>query len=57
MWGGSGAVWELNIDGIDKHKFRAAIIELATQMDAEELGTERSRFISNVFKNWEKRGI
>jgi hypothetical protein len=65
LWGGSGAVWEigtLRLEGIskaearrDERQFGRAIIELADEMTARQLGTEmgadRPRFIASAFRS------
>jgi hypothetical protein len=57
VWGGSGAVWEVGPLGADERSFRSAIISLATQMDAQGIGSERSRFIARTFENWNRLGV
>jgi len=64
MWGGSGAVWEVNLTqssptiqgSADDMLFREIIVRLASAMDGLGIGTERSRFISTTFRRWLKEG-
>lgn len=57
MWGGAGAVWEVGPINMDEKAFRSAIIALADQMEAEGIGSDRSRFVAVVFRKWNDMGI
>jgi hypothetical protein len=57
MWGGAGAVWEVEPLNMNEQAFRAGIIALAAEMDAQGIGMERSRWISYVFQEWNKAGL
>jgi len=57
VWGGSGAVWDCVGFDQDENAFRAAIIRLADEMQAADIGTERSRYIASVFRKWQSAGI
>jgi hypothetical protein len=65
MWGGSGAVWEVNLTAFtkstevctDKRSFCQTIIRVAEHMDRLGIGTERCRFIAKVFQEWLDKGI
>src|SRR5690242_16293826 len=53
MWGGAGAVWEVGGLMDDNREFQLAIIRLAEQRDQHAIGTERSRWIADVFRQWQ----
>ena len=65
MWGGSGAVWEVNLAPskttpearMDKNSFCRSIIRVAEDLDRLGIGTERSRFVARVFEEWINKGI
>ncbi|NLS92405.1 MAG: hypothetical protein GXX96_09600 [Planctomycetaceae bacterium] len=57
VWGGAGAVWEVGDLGSDTVPFRYAIIRLAEAMEREQLGSNRSREIADIFRDWNKRGV
>lgn len=67
MWGGSGAVWDVCGFGgrgapedeakRDETAFRKAVIRLAEEMDELGIGTERSRYIADLFRQWQKQGL
>lgn len=56
MWGGSGAVWEVNLrssdninPSVDDHQaFKNAIIRLSKAMDHAGIDSSRSRYIGEV---------
>ena len=54
VWGGAGAVWEVNIQGADRFAFRDAIIRLSRAMDECGLGFARSRDIAEIFQEWNR---
>lgn len=65
MWGGSGAVWEVDFAPFstsseahaDKIAFHQNIIRIAEHMDRLKIGTERSRYIAGAFREWMRKGI
>jgi hypothetical protein len=65
MWGGSGAVWDVNLAPwntstearMDKRSFCQTIIRVAEHMDKLRIGTERCRFIAKAFQEWLDKGI
>jgi hypothetical protein len=57
MWGGSGAVWEVQPLETDERAFRVTIIGIAEEMDTLGIGCEGSRFIANVFRTWNGDGL
>jgi hypothetical protein len=65
MWGGSGAVWEINLASsqtssesrMDRTSFHQTIIRVAKDMDKLGIGTERSRFVAKAFQEWLDKGI
>lgn len=69
MWGGSGAVWEVNLDPFhrsathadDEHRFRRVIVALAQYLNGRKIGSppvrERARFIAAVFLRWDEQGL
>jgi hypothetical protein len=66
MWGGAGAVWEVNLPypqqeseltKADQLAFLKAIIRLAEMMNQMGIGTERSREIAATFRYWIAKGL
>ncbi len=65
MWGGSGAVWEVNLgssrrsneEKADRTAFFKAFIQLVKTMDHAGLGTARSRDIGETFQSWLDKGL
>jgi hypothetical protein len=65
MWGGSGAVWEVSLTssrtspegGADRESFHKTIIRIAESMDHLKIGTDRSRSIAKIFREWLDKGI
>jgi hypothetical protein len=65
MWGGSGAVWEVNLassrksveQSADRQAFHRAIIRIAAGMERLKIGTERSRSIAKIFQDWLDNGL
>jgi hypothetical protein len=64
MWGGAGAVWEVNIGGpqksheekTDREAFFRLFIRLAKTMNGMGLDTARSNFIAATFQSWLDKG-
>ena len=65
VWGGSGALWEINLAfgklaqpdaSHDQRSFQSAIIVLADYLNAHEVGSERmrarAREIAAIFRRW-----
>ena len=60
MWGGAGAVWEVNLgsaqgsteEKADRAAFFRAFVRLANTMNQAGLDTDRSRFIAKTFQSW-----
>jgi hypothetical protein len=61
MWGGAGAVWEVELipGGVkskehkeDERAFRRSIINIAAQMDQLGIGHARSRSTADIFGKW-----
>ena len=57
VWGGSGAVWDVDIQGADRFAFRSSVIALAHAMDEVALGTDRSRWIASIFQQWNAKEL
>ena len=57
MWGGSGAVWEVNPLGTEGKRFGQLIVGLADEMQAAGLGTVRSQQIASTFRSWLAKGL
>ena len=65
MWGGAGAVWDVNIapspksdeENADREAFFKAFIRLAKTMNHIGLGTARSDFIAATFQTWVDKGL
>ena len=57
VWGGSGAVWDCNGFGAEEYVFRQSMIQLADEMHSGGFATERSNFISSVFRKWQAAGV
>jgi hypothetical protein len=64
MWGGAGAVWEVNLgssqgsteEKTDRAAFFRAFVRLADTMNLAGLGTDRSQFIGKTFQSWLEKG-
>ncbi len=62
MWGGAGAVWEVDLSGTataraDNREFRESIIEIAEQMKHLGIKASRSEEIAEVFTNWNLKNL
>lgn len=65
MWGGSGAVWEVNLgasqksqeEKTDRAAFFRLFIRLAETLKQMGLGTDRSNFIAATFQTWLDKGL
>ena len=57
MWGGAGAVWDVNPRGPERKRFHELIICLAEEMQAKGLGTARTQSIADTFRSWLAAGI
>jgi hypothetical protein len=66
MWGGAGAVWECTFrpysnDTAQAHKdevdFRKSIIEIARQMEALGIKSDRAAQIAALFETWNKDNL
>jgi len=65
MWGGAGAVWEVNIGAFQKSQdektdrgaFFRLFIRLAETINQMGLGTDRSNFIAATFQTWLDKGL
>lgn len=57
LWGGAGAVWDVNPRGPERKRFHELIIRLAAEMQAVGLGTARTQDIANTFRNWLASGL
>jgi hypothetical protein len=65
MWGGAGAVWEVNIgtsqksqeEKMDREAFFLFFIRLAETINHMGLGTDRSNFIAATFQTWLDKGL
>jgi hypothetical protein len=57
LWGGAGAVWEVNPGGPERRRFHELIIRLAEEMQAAGLGTARTQDIADTFRSWLAKGL
>lgn len=65
VWGGSGAVWEVNLcparksgeEKLDHTTYLEAIVQLATAMEDAGLATARTRSIAATFQSWLDKGL
>jgi hypothetical protein len=65
VWGGAGAVWEVNLgssqgsteEKTDRAAFFRAFVRLANTMNHAGFGTDRSRFIGETFQSWLENGL
>ena len=65
MWGGAGAVWDVNIapsptsdeEKADREAFFRAFVRLAKTMNSIGLGSARSDSIAATFQTWVDKGL